>query len=60
MFNLSKLGIFILLSFCINLILNISNSNNEMPDFVFPEDIKYEEYQKICIENLLYNHEKCF
>ena len=60
MFNSSKLGIFILLSFCIHLIFNISNSKNEINHFIFPEDINYQEYQKICIENLLYNHEKCF
>ena len=60
MLNLTKLGLIIYLYSLINLIFAKTNSDNEMINFVFPEDINYQEYQKICVENLLYNHEKCF
>ena len=61
MLNSCKLEaiIFLLLS-SISLIINQSIPNNEISEFVFPEDINFQEYKEICKENILYDHKKCF
>ena len=51
-----KFGFF-LISILFPFILPNLNQNNE---FIFPKDINYAAYQKICKENIYINHEKCF
>ena len=50
-------SIFNLLLFLLSFTFLKSNQDN---NFIFPKDINYEEYKKICKENIYINHEECF
>ena len=60
MFNISKLKTLVFLFFSFNLVFNKSIPDNELSNFIFPEDINFTEYKEICKENIFYNHKKCF
>ena len=51
--------IILLFSF-FSLVINLSNSNNDNNEFIFPNDINYDEYKEICKETIFYDHQKCF
>ena len=60
MFKQNFLVIIIILLSYINTIYNLSISDNDKNTFIFPKEINYEEYKKICREYIFYNHKKCF
>ena len=58
--NFTKFHSILLLLSLISLIINKSISDNKIPEFIFPEDINYQEYKDICKENIFYDHVNCF
>ena len=60
MFKQNFLVMIIILLSYINTIYNLSISDNDKNTFIFPKEINYEEYKKICREYIFYNHKKCF
>ena len=42
------------------LLLFTCSKSEQDNNFIFPKDINYEKYKKICKENIYINHEECF
>ena len=47
----------ILFILTLSFIFSVSKENNK---YVFPDDIIFDKYKKICKEDIYINHEKCF
>ena len=60
MLKLKFIQIIILLFSITHIVFNKSVTDEEKKQFIFPENINFTEYKKICRESIYYNHKKCF